>query len=92
VQGKGRSLAEWTYPLGYTRNDRKELIPDAHGEPEQAKALLAILIADMRVNSRAEVLPTYYVGAPTVCAPTSSVELAGLEPATFWLPARRSPN
>jgi hypothetical protein len=44
-----------------------------HGEPEQAKALLAILIADLRANSRAEVLPTYRVGAPVVCAPTNSV-------------------
>jgi site-specific DNA recombinase len=41
----------------------------AHGEPEQAKALLAILIADLQINGRAEVLPTYRVGAPTVCAP-----------------------
>jgi hypothetical protein len=32
-----------------------------HGEPEQAKALLAIL-------------PTYRVSAPVVCAPNSSVE------------------
>jgi site-specific DNA recombinase len=45
-----------------------------HGEPQQAKVLLAILIADLRINSRSEVLPTYRVGAPTVCAPTSSVE------------------
>ena len=64
----------------------------ANGEPEQAKALLAILIADLRINSRAEVLPTYRVGTPTVCAPTSSVELAGLEPATSWVRSRRSPN
>jgi site-specific DNA recombinase len=54
----------------------------ANGEPEQAKALLAILIADLRVNSWAEVLPTYRIGAPVVCAPTSSVELVGLEPTT----------
>ncbi len=63
-----------------------------HGEPEQAKALLAILIAELRVNSRNEILPTYRVGAPVVCAPNSSVELVGLEPTTFWLPARRSSN
>lgn len=48
----------------------------AHGEPEQAKALLGILVAELRVNSRAEVLPTYRLGAPMVCAPTSSVEPA----------------
>lgn len=64
----------------------------AHGQPEQAKALLAILIADLRINSRAEVLPTYRVGAPVVCAPTSTVELAGLEPATSWVRSRRSSN
>jgi site-specific DNA recombinase len=57
----------------------------ANGEPEQAKALLAILIADLRINSRAEVLPTYRVGAPTVCAPTSSVEPTGIEPVTSCL-------
>jgi len=47
----------------------------ASGEPEQAKALLAILIAELRVNSRAEVLPTYRLGTPTVCAPTSSMDV-----------------
>ena len=46
----------------------------ANGDPDQTKALLRILIADLRINSRAEILPTYRVGAPVVCAPTSSVE------------------
>ena len=64
----------------------------AHGEPEQAKALLGILNADLRINSRAEVLPTYRVGAPTVCAPTSSVGDTGLEPVTSALSRRRSPS
>jgi|HubBroStandDraft_3_1064219.scaffolds.fasta_scaffold87209_2 hypothetical protein len=50
-----------------------------HGEPEQAKALLAILIAELRVNSRNEILPTYRVGAPVVCAPNSSVEPTDLK-------------
>ena len=62
---------------GYGHPARRRRPPHhviAHGEPEQAKTLLAILIADLRINSRAEVLPTYRVGAPTVCAPTSSVE------------------
>jgi hypothetical protein len=36
----------------------------AHGDTDQAKALLRILIADLRVNSRAEILPTYRVGSP----------------------------
>jgi site-specific DNA recombinase len=62
------------------------------GDPDQAKALLRILIAGLRVNSRSEILPTYRIGAPVVCAQTSSVELAGLEPATSWVRSRRSPN
>jgi hypothetical protein len=60
--------------------------------PEHTKTLLRILIQELRVNSRAEILPTYRIATPMVCATTTSVELAGLEPATFALPARRSPN
>jgi hypothetical protein len=63
-----------------------------HGEPEQAKALLAILIAELRVNSRNEIMPTYRVGAPGVCAPNSSVEPTGIEPVTSCLQSRRSPS
>jgi hypothetical protein len=51
----------------------------AHGNPDQAKTLLRILIAELRVNSRSEILPTYRLSAPTVCAPTSSVEPADLK-------------
>jgi site-specific DNA recombinase len=64
----------------------------AAGDSDQAKALLRILIAELQVNSRAEILPTYRVATPTVCAHNSSVELAGLEPATSWVRSRRSPN
>jgi hypothetical protein len=46
-------------------------------QPEQAKALLAILIIELRVNSRSEILPTYRVGAPMICAPNSSVGETG---------------
>jgi hypothetical protein len=48
------------------------ICPGWLSEPEQAKALLAILIGELRVNSRNEILPTYRVGAPVVCAPNSS--------------------
>jgi site-specific DNA recombinase len=64
----------------------------ANGDADQAKALLRILITSLRVNSRAEILPTYRVGAPAVCAQTNSVELVGLEPTTSWVRSRRSPN
>jgi len=53
------------------------------GNPEHTKALLRILIAELRVNSRAEILPTYRVVAPMVCATTSSVGDTGLEPVTL---------
>jgi site-specific DNA recombinase len=62
------------------------------GNPEHTKALLRILIQELRVNSRAEILPTYRIATPTVCATNSSVELAGLEPATSWVRSRRSPK
>jgi hypothetical protein len=51
----------------------------ANGDTDQAKTLLRILIADLRINSRAEILPTYRVGTPVVCAQTSSVEPADLK-------------
>lgn len=46
----------------------------ASGGADQTKVLLRILISDLRVKSRGEILPTYRVGAPVVCAQTSSVE------------------
>ena len=42
------------------------------GDPKQAKALLRLLIKDLRVNGRREILPTYRVVAPEVCALPSS--------------------
>lgn len=64
----------------------------AAGDPNQSKALLRLLIAELRVNRASEILPTYRVVDPSVCAPASSVELVGLEPTTSRLPAGRSPN
>lgn len=64
----------------------------SRGEPERAKALLATLIVELRVNSRSEILPTYQVGVPVVCAPDSSVEPTGIEPVTSCLQSRRSPS
>ncbi len=62
------------------------------GEPAQTKALLRLLIKELRVNGRSEILPTYRVVTPEVCATTSSVERAGIEPATSGLQSRRSPS
>jgi hypothetical protein len=40
------------------------------------------LIKELRINGRSEILPTYRVVTPEVCATTSSVGAAGIEPAT----------
>lgn len=53
----------------------------AHGDPDQAKALLRILIAELRVNGRREILPTYRLSMPVVCAQRSSVGDTGQGPA-----------
>jgi site-specific DNA recombinase len=57
----------------------------AEADPQKAKALLRLLIEELRVNCRKEILPTYRVVTPAVCAMSEKVELAGLEPATSWV-------
>ena len=64
----------------------------ATGEPEPTKALLRLLIKELRVNGRSEILPTYRVVTPEVCATPSSVERTGIEPVTSGLQSRRSPS
>jgi site-specific DNA recombinase len=64
----------------------------AAGEPERTKALLRLLIKELRVNSRSDIVPTYRVVGPEVCATTSSVERTGIEPVTSGLQSRRSPS
>jgi len=55
----------------------------AEADPRQAKALLRLLIKDLRVNGRSEILPTYRIVMPEVCAlPSSEVGGTGLEPVT----------
>jgi site-specific DNA recombinase len=64
----------------------------AEGDPRKAKALLNLLIDELRVNSRAEILPTYRLVTREVCAMSEKVERAGIEPATSGLQSRRSPS
>jgi site-specific DNA recombinase len=58
----------------------------ADGEPEPAKALLRILIAELRVNGRHDIQPTYRIITPDrthtagVCATSGKVETVGIEP------------
>ena len=56
------------------------------GDPRKAKALLQLLIEELRVNSRAEILPTYRLVTPEVCAMSEKVEAAGIEPASAAAP------
>ncbi|MFN0155529.1 MAG: recombinase family protein [Gaiella sp.] len=51
----------------------------AEADPKRAKALLRLLIKDLHVNGRSEILPTYRVVTPEVCALQSSVGGTGLE-------------
>ncbi len=64
----------------------------ATADPKQAKALLRLLIQDLRVNGRSEILPTYRVVTPEVCALPSSMGGTGLEPVTPSLSSWCSPN
>lgn len=63
----------------------------ASGEPGKTKALLRLLIAELRVNNKAEIQPTYRVLTPDrlptagVCATSGKVGRAGIEPATLGL-------
>jgi site-specific DNA recombinase len=54
----------------------------AEADPKQAKALLRLLIKDLRVNGRSQILPTYRIITPEVCALPSSVGVTGIEPVT----------
>ena len=79
-------LAPTAADLAATASRLEAVIAD--GEPEQAKALLRILIAELRVNGRHDIQPTYRVIAPDraltagVCATSGKVETAGVEPAS----------
>jgi site-specific DNA recombinase len=51
------------------------------GEPQKPKALLRLLIQELRVDGRARIQPTYRLATPEVCATSEKVGGAGLEPA-----------
>jgi len=62
----------------------EEVIGEA--DPQKAKALLRLLIDKLRVNRRAELMPTYRLVTPAVCA-MAVMEAAGIEPASAAAPA-----
>ncbi len=86
-------LAHQLAPQPHTTPDAAELAAVAENlettlaraDPRQAKALLRLLIKDLRVNARSEILPTYRVVTPAVCAQTTLVGGTGLEPVTSCL-------
>lgn len=83
-------LAEQLAPQAPTSPDAAELAAVAANleatiataDPRQAKALLRLLIKDLRVKGRSEILPTYRIVTPEVCALPSSVGAPGIEPGT----------
>jgi hypothetical protein len=57
----------------------------AADSPPKTEALLRVLIKELKVNGRSEILPTYRVLTPEVCATPSSVGGTGVEPVTSCL-------
>jgi site-specific DNA recombinase len=57
----------------------------AEGEPQRTKALLRLLIQELRVDGRAQIQPTYRLATPEVCATSEKVERTGIEPVTSGL-------
>jgi site-specific DNA recombinase len=70
--------------LATVAQEIERVIADA--EPQQAKALLRLLIAELRVNGKTDIQPTYRIIAPNhaltagVCATSAKVETVGIEP------------
>jgi hypothetical protein len=50
----------------------------AEADPQKAKALLRLLIEELPVNGRKEILPTYRLVTPVVCAMSEKVVLRGV--------------
>ena len=78
--GAEAASAPDTADLEAVANELERTIAEA--DPKQAKALLRLLMKDLRVNGRSEILPTYRVVTPEVCALPSSVGAPGIEPGT----------
>ncbi len=77
-----------TADLDALRDNLRAALNDS--TPARVKGVLQTMIDSIRVDARDQIDPTFRV--PAVRIVSGYMELAGLEPATFWLPARRSPN
>ena len=69
-------------PRGHSRTPANLETTIATADPRQAKALLRLVVKDLRVNGRADILPTYRVVTDAVCELTGSVGAPGIEPGT----------
>jgi hypothetical protein len=54
----------------------------ADGEPQKTKALLRLLIQELRVDGRVQIQLTYRLVTPEVCATSEKVGVTGIEPVT----------
>jgi site-specific DNA recombinase len=54
----------------------------ADGEPQKTKALIRLLIHELRVDGRSRIQPTYRLVTPEVCATSEKVGAPGIEPGT----------
>jgi hypothetical protein len=59
---------------------------------QKTKALLRLLIQELRVDGRAQIQPTYRLVTPTVCATSEKVGRTGIEPVTSGLQSRAPPS
>jgi site-specific DNA recombinase len=65
--GQGPTTAD----LAVVANQLERVI--AEGEPQKTKALLRLLIQELRVDGRAQIQPTYRLVTPEVCATSEKV-------------------
>jgi hypothetical protein len=89
-RGRGRVAGPTPAELAAVAGQLERVI--AEGEPQKTKALLRLLIQELRVEGRARIQPTYRLATPEVCATSEKVERTGIEPVTSALQRRRSPS
>lgn len=74
----GRSRKASSHPNAAVADHLDRLLTT--GEPRTAKALIRELVAELRINGKAEIQPSYYLATPEVCATSEKVGREGVEP------------
>ena len=84
------------FPADAIRMTKELLANIRETNPEQAKALIRLLVQEVSIGGRDDVSCTYRLpterAADAVRATNGEVELGGLEPPTSWVRSRRSPS